>query len=289
MTVGTLVDEANAAQAEYWNASAGDTWATLSDRLDRMIGPIGERAMSALAPADGERIIDIGCGCGQTSIALARHVGTAGKIIGVDISAPMLAVARRRAADQGLRTIEFLQADAQVHPFAAEEADAVYSRFGVMFFADPLAAFGNIAASLKPGGRLAFACWRAMGENPIMTLPLAAALPRLPEPPQPPDPLAPGPFAFADRDRLYGILQRSGWRDIEIQPEDRLLTSGDLEDTVDISLRIGPLGAIVRERPDLREAVVDAIRCALAPHLTEAGVFLNSATWIVTARKELSR
>ena len=286
MTIAASPQAGNTDQIEYWNASAGNTWATMSDRLDKMIGPVGKAAMAALAPASGEKVIDIGCGCGQTTLELARRVGTDGRVRGVDISAPMLGVARTRAAQAGMQQVQFLEADAQVFAFEAGVADAVFSRFGVMFFSDPVAAFANIRTALAPHGRMAFCCWRAMSDNPIMTLPMAAALPLLPEPPAPPDPLAPGPFAFADRDRLAAILTVAGFHDIRITPYDQGLTSGDLEETIDTSMRIGPLGRMLSERPELRESVVDAVRTALAPYQTDTGVYLDSATWIVTARKE---
>lgn len=277
----------NAAQVDYWNASAGNTWADLSDRLDCMVGPLGLAAMDALALRPDERTIDIGCGCGQTTLELARRVGGNGGALGVDISLPMLAVARARA-DQALAAgVRFLEADAQTHAFEPASADAVFSRFGVMFFADPTAAFANIRGALSPAGRLGFVCWRAMSENPIMTAPMRAALPLLPETPPPPaDPFAPGPFAFADRDRLMGILRDAGWHDIVIEPHDQSVSNGDLEETIGTAMRIGPLGAVVRERPDLQAQLVDALREALAPHQTPAGVFFDSATWIVTAHKE---
>jgi SAM-dependent methyltransferase len=277
--------DTNQAEIDRWNGVGGDTWAALSDRLDAMIGPLGERAMAALAPAPGEKVIDIGCGCGRTTLELARRVGDGGQVLGVDVSAPMLEVARARAARAGLARAAFLEADAQTHPFEAGGADAAYSRFGVMFFADPAAAFANIAAALEPGGRLAFLCWRAMAENPVMTLPFAAALPHLPRAPPAPDPLAPGPFAFADADRVRAILAGAGWRDIEIAPHDQKVSGGDLDETVDTALRIGPLGTILRENPGLEGTVVGAIRAALAPFSTGGAVFLDSATWIVTARK----
>jgi len=286
MTAQPTSGAGNPDQVEYWNASAGDTWAALSDRLDRMVGPLGEVAMDALALVGGEHVVDIGCGCGQTTLELARRIGEWGEVLGVDVSVPMLAIARSRAALAGLSNVRFLESDAQVHAFEPRVADAVFSRFGVMFFSDPLAAFANIRTTLTPDGRLAFVCWRAMSENPMMTAPMAAALPFLPEPPAPPDPFAPGPFAFADRNRLSGILASAGFHDIEVTPNDQPITTGDLEQTIDLSMRIGPLGAILRERPDLQARVVDAIREALAPFQIAAGVFFDSATWIVSARKE---
>ncbi|MEO8926919.1 MAG: methyltransferase domain-containing protein [Caulobacteraceae bacterium] len=284
MSLAPQSDAANAAQIDYWNAATGETWAALNDRLDRTLEPLGRAAMEALAPGPGERLIDIGCGCGKTTFDLAGRVGDKGHVIGVDVSAPMLRIARARAGPAGALAATFLQADAQTHAFDRGAADGAFSRFGVMFFADPAAAFANIRAALAPGGRLAFVCWRPMSENPMMALPLAAALPHLPEPPPPPDPLAPGPFAFADPRRVRAILSRAGFTHIDIAPRDQPITTGDLDQAVDMAQKIGPLGFILRENPDLRGAVIDAIRAALAAFSTPSGVFLNTATWIVTAR-----
>ncbi|WP_304178170.1 class I SAM-dependent methyltransferase [Phenylobacterium aquaticum] len=274
---------ANAAQIAYWNEGAGPTWAALQVQLDRQIGPLGRAAALALGPKPGERILDIGCGCGESSLELARAVGPTGEVTGLDISRPMLEIARARAAEASLTQASFVEADAQAHPFAVGQADAVYSRFGVMFFADPTAAFANIRKGLKPGGRLAFVCWRAMAQNPIMTLPLASAAHLLP-PTAPPEPGAPGPFAFADQARTSGILGAAGFTDIVFTPHNQKIGSGDLETTLGLSLRIGPLGGMLREHPDKREAVIDAVRAALRPHEGPDGVLLDSATWIVTAR-----
>ncbi len=284
MTIEPDPAAANADQINYWNASAGETWAALNERLDRTIEPLGRAAMEALAPAAGERLVDIGCGCGQTTLALAGRVGDGGAVLGVDVSAPMLAIARARAARAGLTQAAFLQADAQTHRFEAGAFDAAFSRFGVMFFADPAAAFANIRAALAPGGRLAFLCWRAAAENPMMTVPFAAALPHLPQAPPPPDPLAPGPFAFADKDRVRGALAAAGFSNIDIALHDQPIGGGDLEAGVDTALKVGPLGAILRERPELRGTVIDAVRAALTPFAGDAGVIFDSATWIVTAR-----
>ena len=276
----------NADQAAYWNAGAGDTWASLQDRLDHQLEPLGLRAMAALAPTPGERILDIGCGAGQTSLALTAAVAPGGSVLGVDISHPLLEVARRRG--EGLPGLAFQEADAQTAPFEVASFDAAFSRFGVMFFADPPAAFANIRRALKPGGRLAFVCWRPAGENPVMSLPMAAAMAHLPAPPVPPpaaDPHAPGPFAFADPERVRGILAAAGFGDVEITPHDQKIGSGDLDQTLAVALKVGPLGAMLRENPDHRDAVIAAVREALAPHARPEGVRLDSATWIVTARR----
>jgi SAM-dependent methyltransferase len=269
--------DANADQIDYWNDKAGHTWVELQDRLDRQLEPLGAAAMAALDPKAGERVLDIGCGCGQTTLTLT---GRAGGVTGVDISQPMLAIAEGRLKGTGA---ELLKADAQTYAFAPQSFDAAFSRFGVMFFADPQAAFANIRKALKPGGRLAFVCWRPFPLNLWMTVPMAAAAPFLP-PAAPPDPLAPGPFAFADAERVRDVLSQAGFTDIALAPHDQEIGSGDLETTLGLALRIGPLGAALREHPEARDRAVAAIRAALKLHETPEGVLLPSATWIVAAR-----
>lgn len=274
------MSEPNAQQVAYWNDAAGPTWADLQPPLDRQLAPLGRRAMAALNLRPGERVLDIGCGAGQTTLDLAQAVAPDGHVLGVDISRPLLEVARRR---EGGPSVAFLEADAQTHPFAPAEFDAVFSRFGVMFFADPEAAFANIHRALKPGGRLAFVCWRSPFENPIMSLPMQAALAHVQNVPAPPDPGAPGPFAFADAARPMSILAAAGFKDIATTPHDEDIGPGDLETTLALALRVGPLGAVLRENPDQRDAVVGAVRAALTAHDGPDGVKLGSATWIVTA------
>ncbi|HLY80220.1 MAG TPA: methyltransferase domain-containing protein [Caulobacteraceae bacterium] len=273
-------DGPNAAQIAYWNVN-GANWVALQDVLDTQLQDLGLAAMAALGVGEGERVIDIGCGCGATTMELARRVGAGGKVLGADISAPMLEVARRRAGELGLGHVGFVEADAQIHAF--EPADAAFSRFGVMFFADPSAAFANIRKALAPAGRLAFVCWRVLAENPWMTIPMAAVAPLVPSTPPPP-PNAPGPFAFADRDRVHGILTAAGFTQIAIDPHNQAIGQGDLETTVRTSLNVGPVGAALRENPQLRGPITEAVRAALAPHAGADGVKLPSATWIVTAR-----
>jgi len=273
---------ANAAQVAYWNETAGRTWADLQDRIDRQIRPLGLAAMQRLAPAPGEQVVDVGCGCGDTSLELARRVGPEGGVLGLDISAPMLEVARSRAETAGLRNLTFHEADAQTASLP-DDRDAVFSRFGVMFFADPAAAFGNLRRSLRPGGRLAFVCWRPLAENLWMRLPAEAAAGLVPPAP-PPEPGTPGPFAFADPDRVRGILTAAGFTGIDISPHDEAIGGLDLEGTVAMSFRVGPLGAILRERPDLAPVLRDRVRTAVSPWLRGDAVYMPSATWLVSAR-----
>ncbi|HTI66546.1 MAG TPA: methyltransferase domain-containing protein [Caulobacteraceae bacterium] len=256
-------------------------WAEVRELLELQLAPLGRRALAALAPQPGERVLDIGCGGGETALDLARAVAPDGAVVGVDLSGAVLAFARR-AAD-GCESVRFVEADAQVFPFGPAAFDAAFSRFGVMFFADPTAAFVNIRRSLRPDGRLAFVCWRALEENALDILPLRAASAHLP-PQSDQEPDAPGPFAFADPDRVRRILEAAGFEHVEIVAWDELVGSGDVEAMLAVCSRVGALGKILRERPELRAAALPAMRSALAAHDGPYGVRLNAATWIVTAR-----
>lgn len=274
--------QTNAAQVAHWNEVVGSIWVEMRDPMDRQLAPLGRAAMSALAPSPGETVLDIGCGSGQTTRELTLAVQPGGRVTGIDLSAPLLAAAICRA--KGTEGVEFRQGDAQHFNFAPEVFDAAFSRFGVMFFDDPVAAFKNIRSVLKPGGRLAFVCWRAFDENPIFSLPLQAALPYLPALPPPANPEAPGPFAFADANRVRGILADAGFAEVETVPHDEMVGSGELETALDLALKFGSLGALLRENSSLRDAVAPAVRSALAAQERAGGIRLSAATWIVTAR-----
>jgi SAM-dependent methyltransferase len=273
-------DAPNSQQIAYWNETAGPIWVAMQDALDAELRTLGVAAMDVLAPRRGERLIDVGCGCGDTTTELARRVGPQGSVVGVDISAPMLDVARRRAA--AFPHASFLQADAQTFEF--KPADGAFSRFGVMFFEDPPRAFANIRKALAPAGRLVFVCWRALAENAWMTTPLTAILPLLPAPPQMPAPGAPGPFAFADGERVRAILAQAGYGDIVIAAHDEKVGWGDLETSIRVALHVGAVGVAAREYPHLRERLAEAVRGALAPHVTPKGVKLQAGVWIVSAK-----
>lgn len=266
-------------------------WAEVRELLELQLAPLGQRALTALAPRQGECILDIGCGGGETALDLVRAVAPAGTVIGIDLSAAVLAFARRAA--KGYERLRYVQADAQVFPFEPATFDAAFSRFGVMFFTDPTAAFINIRRSLKPKGRLAFVCWRALEESPLDNLPLRAASAHLP--PQftadlaAQDPEAPGPFAFANPDRVRTILESAGFGDITISAHDDLVGCGDVDAMLAVCSRVGALGKILRENPELRAVALPAVRSALAAHDGSDGVQLNAATWIVTARTPARR
>ena len=218
-------------------------------------------------------------------LALSRIVGPSGRVLGVDVSRPMLAVAERRALGERLGNVSLLLADASAHPFEPETADLVFSRFGVMFFADPVAAFANMRTALKPTGRLAFACWQPLAANPWFAVPLDALRPLLPPTP-PADPFAPGPLAFADPDRVRSILGGAGFADVAVEPHSTRLHLGDRSAALDFLTQVGPGSRALGEappaaRPLLRRALDDA----LAAHEGADGVGLGGAIWLVSARR----
>jgi SAM-dependent methyltransferase len=272
----------NAEQIEYWNGVAADIWVAQQDRLDRQLDPLGRAALRALAPRAGDLVLDVGCGSGQTTLQLADAVGPDGGVLGVDISAQLLAAARQRNRHPN---VAFQLADAQTHVFD-RPFDAIYSRFGVMFFADPAAAFANLGRALKPGGRMAFVCWRGEALNPIMTVPMAAAAKHLPPQPPPQNPDAPGPFAFADSARIARILGGAGFASVVITPHDEAIGGNDGAATLELALKIGPLGRYLREHPDKRARVIDSVREALEPFMVDGVARLPSASWIVTAARQ---
>jgi SAM-dependent methyltransferase len=276
----------NAEQITYWNEQSGPKWVSEQTRLDRMIAPYGEAAMQALAPRAGERVLDVGCGCGDTTLAIAARVGATGQAVGIDISSPMLARARERAT--GLASVRFVEADAQTHAFEPGAFDAIYSRFGVMFFVDPVAAFANMRAALAPQGRVAFICWQPITENPWVLVPLMGLASVVTLPP-PPAPGTPGPFAFGERARVEQILGSAGLRNIAIEPflHDAVIGgSGTLDEAVQFAIQVGPAGQIIRQAgPEIVPKATAAVRDALAPYVTPRGVVLPSATWVVTAAR----
>jgi SAM-dependent methyltransferase len=278
----SAANQPNASQIEHWNGAAGETWVKLQARLDVQLAPLGRRAMDQAAIRPGEAILDIGCGTGQTTLELAERVGGSGTVLGVDISGPMLDLARRRSAAAGLAQARFEQGDAQTQRFAQGSFDLVFSRFGVMFFADPVAAFGNLRRALRRQGRLVFVCWRQARDNEWVTVPMAATFQHLPRPPAP-EPGAPGEFAFADRDRVQAILAAAGFADIRIEKSDEPIGGMSLDVSVDTTLNMGPVAAALREpgSAEKRQAVEAAVRQALAPFAGPNGVRMGSAVWIV--------
>jgi SAM-dependent methyltransferase len=276
----------NAEQIEYWNATAGPKWVELQRQLDEQLEPYGAATLEAAAPRVGAAAIDVGCGCGATTIALGRRVSRSGSVLGVDISAVMLERARAQAAEAGLDHVRFECADAQVHPFQRASADLVYSRFGIMFFENPRKAFANLRGALRGDGRLSFICWQSPAENPWMSVPTLTVMQYVPLD-LPPDPNAPGPFAFADPARVRSILEDAGFADIRTEALRREIVvggTGGLGTALDFILRMCPASrALAAADARTRQAAADAVRAALAPYQSGDGVRMASAAWIVTA------
>lgn len=273
----------NTSQIEYWNGPAGRKWVRDADRMDVMLSPFVDVIISPVLPGPGQAVIDIGCGAGALSLNVAASAVNV-SVTGVDVSAPLIELAKQRSAAVGAG-IEFVVADASVWR-PAQPVDLVISRFGVMFFADPVAAFANIRAGVKPKGRLRFACWRPLAENTWALAPLQAAMHLLKTPPAPPQPGTPGPFAFGDVGYVTRILKESGWSGISITPwdGDLVLPGASTEDTAEFMLEMGPLSRAIAEQgidpAVVKGAVVDRLK-ELAGK--DGRTRLKAAAWIVEA------
>jgi len=277
---------ANPAQAAYWNIGRGEQWVTHQEALDARFASVGDALLARAAPGPGERALDIGCGTGATTLALAERVGPGGAVLAVDISAPMLAVARARCAAQGLDQVRLLCADAQSHAFERATYDLLVSRFGVMFFSDPVAAFGNLRQALQPGGRLAFVCWGPLDDNPWFALPLAVGVRAL-GPPDPEPPRAPGPLAFAETGYVEEILARAGFAGIRIETvTDPLPCARTAAEEAAFARVVGPLARLIQIRqPDAATlaAMVDKLTDRFRLYQNTAGVRIPATLHYVTA------
>lgn len=285
MNVAPPLPSDNAEQIAYWNGIAGERWTRRQEMQDALLARISEAVVAHANARPGERIIDIGCGCGASTLELAAKVGAQGHVLGIDISTPMVTRARERAGSGSVA--EFIETDATDHAFAPKSVDMLFSRFGVMFFADPVRAFANLRRALKPGGRLAFVCWREPKQNPWMMVPLQAAychVPRMPEI----SPEAPGPFAFAREARVRAILEQAGFSSIALQPFDLeidLAAGRGLEAAVESALGIGPASrAIDGQPPEAAAAATAEIRKTLAAVQVGETIPLPAAVWLVSAR-----
>ncbi|MDC0766916.1 class I SAM-dependent methyltransferase [Streptomyces sp. HD] len=269
-------------QATRWNGRAGHAWVDAQAVLDQTLKPYEGPLVEAAAAESGGRVLDVGCGTGGTTLAVARRLGPAGHCVGVDISEPMIAAARARAERAGTPA-SFIRADAAEHPFEPAAFDAVISRFGVMFFDDPVRAFTNLRRAARDGAGLRFIAWRGPAENPFMTTAERAAAPLLPSlPARRSD--GPGQFAFADSEKVHRILEESGWSGIDIRPIDVECTLPERE-LVGYFTRLGPLGQVLPDTDEqARARIVETVRAAFDPFVHGTEVRFTGACWLVDAR-----
>lgn len=268
------------AQATLWNGTSGAAWVEMQAVLDATFAPIEAALVEAVSAAGARDVLDIGCGTGSTTLAIQRRLGAGGQAVGVDISEPMLALARARGAESAAR---FVLADPQEAALEPAAYDLIVSRFGVMFFDDPVRAFRNLRRATREDGSLFLIVWRSPAENGFMTSAERAVAPFLPELPAR-DLDAPGQFGFADPHRVRRILAESGWRDVDVRPADFACTLPESE-LVHYLTRLGPIAQVMREaEPELRVKMLAAARAAFETYVEGSIVRFTAACWIVTAR-----
>lgn len=271
-------------QQRYWD-SHGETWVAVHELLDVQLEPFGRVALDASGATTGERVIDVGCGPGASLVDLATRVGETGSVLGIDLSEPMVARAAARTA--ALANVRVVHGDAGAYAFEPGAADLVFSRFGVMYFPDPVAAFGNLRRALRPGGRLAFIAFQDARHNPWGLLPQLAVAPIVPLPPTP-TAGEPGPFSFGDPDVVRTVLAGSGFEAVEIRPHTgwlRVSGAGRIDEAVTFLADLGPVHQALLDADEaVRDEARAAIRAALALYETRRGVRMPAATWVVTAR-----
>ena len=277
-------EDFNADQFAFWNGAGGHIWVARQAHTDTTLAPVSDALLALAAPRAGERVLDVGCGCGASTLDLARAVGAAGHVAALDISGPMLAEGQARANAAGLANIDWRQADAAMA--LLDPYDLLVSNFGVMFFGDPVAAFAHMRAAARPGARMAFVCWCALADNPWIGVPMQAALRHLPPRPKG-NPHAPGMFAFADPQRITQVLTGAGWpapRVDRLELDLDIAAGHGLDEAVVQSTRIGAVNSWLRNQPpEIAEAATASIREALAPHADGSSVRLPAAAWLVSS------
>lgn len=273
-----------AAQIAYWNDDTAVHWAGLQHRIETVFAPLSAIGLQAAAPCPGERALDIGCGCGDTVLALAGAVGVTGHVFGVDVSIPMTAIARQRMFELGIRNAEVVNADAETYVFAPKDRDLLFSRFGAMFFSDPVAATANLWRATRVGGRLCWVVYRELNANPWFTVPLLAASPLLPDAADAAA-AATRTFSLADPNRVRHILAAGGWRDVNLTRHDVTLNLGSLDNADAAADLVSWMGPLARRLQDAvaRAAVLPAVAAALREHAREDVIALTASVWVIGA------
>lgn len=278
------VHETNLTQEESWDGPGGEYWAAHADRFDRAVAGYQERFEAAVAVQRGDHVLDVGCGGGLTTRRAAR-ASVDGEVLGVDLSSQLLEVARSRAEAEGLDTVRFVRADAQVHPFERDHFDVVLSRTGSMFFGDPVAAFGNLHAATRPGGRMVLLTWQPPDRNAWIRGTLGV-LGGVPGPTADLD--APGMFSLSMPERIREVLGAAGWTEVDVEGlEGSEWFGADVDDALGF-LRGLFAWLLAEKTPDERDAAVERLRESLAAHAGPDGVEFGSAAWLITARREQS-
>jgi ubiquinone/menaquinone biosynthesis C-methylase UbiE len=289
MDKNIIAEGPNSEEIDYWNGQAGQNWINENRLTDIMYQPFGNKAVERAQPISGERILEIGCGCGTTTLVLAKLVGDSGAVTALDVSSVMLEVAHKRAVSASA-PVNFLNADAETYSLDPESYDVVFSQFGVMFFANPAAAFTHFHQALKPGGRLAFVCWRGPEQNPFMMVPFNAVHSFMPSV-APPNPDAPAsPLSFESKEKVGRMLEDAGFVDALFEPFEAhaCMGQGSLEECTRfvIAFAGGTVGAVMRGAGEEKvPAIVNALQDSLAPFHTGDRIELGASAWIVSARR----
>ena len=279
--------DANAAMRDYWNTVAGPRWAAAPEARERRNRESIALLLQRLALKGGERVLEIGCGAGALTMPVAAAVGENGRVVAVDISEPMLGAARKRIEERGAGNVELRRGDAQTFAFEKAAFDVATSRMGVMFFADPVAAFRNIGTALKPDGRLIFACWGPLSENRHWLVAHEVAARHL-GPPAPRPATAPGPMAFGDPDYVRDVLAAAGFADTNVERVHPTIEGGSPEEEAKAAMAMGPTARLVEEKnPDTatRERLQRDIEAAFAAVAADGAVRLSGTIFLVSVRR----